>query len=674
MMLVDPENWTIQVISAGLRTRLRTARPDLGPDASLRLLDVAPDLAAPHVLGSLGALTRTPGKTLHVQSRLGSDDEAIPPITLRAEATGDDPPRLLIVANDATPLLSAMADAQIARDQLRCAVEALPDGFVLFDADDRLVLCNTRYREIYPESAEALLVGARFEETLRHGLERGQCDTTPGRQEAWLAKRLAAHRSAHSQFEQKLADGRWIRIIEEQTRDGGRVGLRIDVTAQKERERALFIAAQTDPLTGLLNRRGLGEAMAAIQSTATSADRLSVMHIDLDKFKSVNDMLGHDAGDFVLTHCAEILRQETRETDIVARVGGDEFVVLYHDAGVERDLSEMAERLVKCLSEPILFNGKTCHVGASIGIAVWHPTGDQTGHGPLLDADIALKCAKDGGRGRHAFFRSEMRDVARQAAQISHEIVDGLERSEFRIWLQPQFDITGRNVSGFEALMRWHHPERGMIGPSEFLQAAEQASLIDALDREVLRLGCTAARRLIDIGADAPRVSINLSTSRLSDPRLIDTINWSLQANRLGPENIVLEILESTLLDDRAVNVVENVHRLSRAGFTIELDDFGTGHAAIANLRRFPVDRVKIDKSLVQGIERDGELRIITTSIMALCKGLGIDVLCEGVQNEAERRFLQGAGCKSVQGFVFARPMPLDDLEVWLADRPGWGD
>ncbi|KAA9010473.1 putative bifunctional diguanylate cyclase/phosphodiesterase [Histidinibacterium aquaticum] len=631
-----------------------------------------PDLGKGAGLEELRRISAAPGSLETLETRVLRSDGS--PVIYQVTLEASERPGLLFAfCRSATELKQARDDARTARDRLLTAIDALPDGFVLYDAQDRLVVCNDRYKELYAESAEAIVPGATFEEILRHGLVHGQYPEALGREDDWLAERLAAHRLAETEVEQQLPGNRWLRILERRTPDGGRVGLRIDITQNKTRERELRQAADTDPLTGLLNRRGLTARLEEIAAARDHCERLAVHHIDLDKFKSVNDMLGHDAGDAVLIHAARVLRRQTRSADIVARVGGDEFVVVCRDAGPEAELSDFATRLVEELSRPIRFNGKTCHVGASIGIAISGPgpgPGETHCHEtPLLDADIALKHAKEGGRGRHVIFRPGMRDAARAAAQLSHEIKTGLDRQEFRIWLQPQFDITGDRVTGFEALMRWHHPERGLLGPDEFLLAAETARLIDSIDSEVLRLACTAARSLRGAGIGEPRVSVNLSTMRLSDPRLLDQISWHLQCAGLAPQNLVLEILESTLLDERVANVVENVHRLSNAGFSIELDDFGTGHAAIANLRRFPVDRVKIDRSLVAGLDRDEELRIITTSILALCRGLGIEVLCEGVQTEGERALLEQAGCSGVQGFHFAGPMPPDDLLAWLADR-----
>ncbi|QQA42184.1 putative bifunctional diguanylate cyclase/phosphodiesterase [Pelagovum pacificum] len=669
VLTLEPETLAISFASDGVRQRLGI---DLSAGVTRTLFNVAPALDRRAVFDLIGEIEHGRQTDTYLYTELRLPDGRSRSTELNFAWSPGARPAVLVLLSDPSGTHSAMEAAKVARTQLQVAMGALPDGFVLFDGNDRLVMCNERYREFFSNAVQDLRAGMSFEEIHRRGLEAGQFPQAIGREEEWLARRNASHDSGENDMELQVEGGRWIRLVERRTPDGGRVGLGIDITPLKVKEQELLMAAQSDPLTGLLNRRGLTEAMNEIELHGPEDERLAVMHIDLDKFKSVNDMLGHDAGDHVLSACSSILQRLTRDGDFCARVGGDEFVLVCRDVGIISELSEFARRLVHALSAPIPYSDKVCHVGASIGISIWVPDFIGSGERALQDADIALKFSKESGRGRHVFFRPEMRDAARISAEISHEIVEGLENGQFCIWLQPQLEISGARVTGFEALIRWQHPQRGLIGPDQFLDAAREANLMEALDSEVLRLSCAAAGRLATINGPDVRVSINLSTSRLSDPRLLETMNWHLQCHDLSPGNIVIEILESTLLDDRAANVVENVHRLSDSGFSVELDDFGTGHAAIGNLRRFRVDRVKIDRSLVDGIDRDDELRIITTSIIGLCQGLGIEVLCEGVQCEAERQVLEAAGCAGVQGFFFARPMPLEELELWLSARPEW--
>lgn len=792
MFVYDAQTLRFLMVSAGALSNLgMTAQAALGAT----FYDHIPNPLDPEVERRIGSLRRQGSGHTTVTTSLRRGDGSWYPVEAQVQLIDGPRPVFFAVVTDLSRLGSARERADLAQARLIAAMETLPDAFVLYDADDRLVHCNARYRDYYPQSAHAMVVGARFEDILRAGLERGEYAVEPGGEEAWLAKRLNDHRAADQTVEQRLSDGRWLRILERRTPEGGRVGLRIDVTALKDSttraeraeqrlrdaidgmpaafwmfdpsdrlvltnrgmdelfaqhadllkpgttyeailrgslargrlrapdgdadafvasqmsrrvaglsyegeyrlddgrwlrswnrrmsdggyvgfridvtdakrdERDLRRAASTDPLTGLLNRRGVSERMAGL---ASRGERVAVMHIDLDKFKSVNDVMGHEAGDHVLTHCATLLRRETRQGDLIARVGGDEFLVCCPAPDDTSVLGRLADRLVAQLSRPIPFGDKTCRIGASVGIALWDAARAPDPEPSLLDADTALKAAKDGGRGRHAFFVPQMRSEAELTATLGAELMVALERDELRAHLQPQIEVATGRVTGFEALVRWDHPTRGLLRPDQFLFAADAANLIDRVDGAVVELACRAASRLGRAGLEAPSVSVNLSTSRLSDPTLVEQLKWNVEINGLEPSQIVIEILESTLLDDRTANVVENVTRMSQEGFQIELDDFGTGHTAITSLVSFPVDRIKIDRSLVDGIDTKPDLRMITAALINLGRELGKGVLCEGVETEAELAVLRRLGCAEVQGYYFAKPMPLDDLFDWLEAR-----
>jgi len=712
------------------------------------------------------------------------------------QIVGGNADRLIGFVLDITERKRAEDQAEAARQSLVSAIETLPDGFVLYDADDRLVICNERYRQIYAKSAPAIVEGARFEEILRYGLEHGEYADVDGREQEWLENRLAAHRSLNRVIDQQLANGRWIRIVERRTPDGGMVGLRIDITDQleslaraeraeqrlvdainalpaafwlyddddrlvlfneryrghfpdpsflklgiryedalrhgvrqgrrashpgteqqivdtvmaardtghtereyrlgdgrwirsyndrtsdggyvgfgiditdaHERQEKLEHAARTDPLTGLVNRRGLAAHLEEIALRADATTRVAFMHVDLDKFKSVNDAIGHDAGDHVLQYCASVLRRATRGNDVVARVGGDEFVVVCADAGRDADIARMADRLVSRLASPIPYGEKTCHTGASIGVAFWQPASEPDVQRRLTDADIALQQSKVEGRGRFHFFEDAMRSKALLSAELAQDIYEGLVRDEFEPFLQPQYDIGSGKIIGFEALIRWHHPRRGLLAPADFMFAAEEANLMDALDQRMLERSCALIAKLAAAGIPDPRISINMSGTRLGDPKIVERIMATTGHFAVQPRQLVLEILETTLLDDRSAHVDENLRRLVDAGFALELDDFGTGHAAIANLRKYPLERIKIDRSLVAGIDRDVDLVMITSAITNLARSLGLKVLAEGVETDAELEMLQQIGCTCVQGYLYSRPMPLSRLLFWLKEH-----
>lgn len=762
----------------------------------MTILDISPDLPL-DLRREVGArLKAAPSERVCFEARHLRKDGSTYEAEVYLQIVGGNTDRLIGFVLDITERKRAEDQAQAARQSLVSAIETLPDGFVLYDADDRLVICNERYRDIYEKTAPAIVEGARFEDILRYGLEHGEYADVEGREEEWLAKRLAAHRSLEGGVDQHLANGRWIRIVERRTPDGGMVGLRIDITDQleslaraeraeqrlidaidalpaafwlydeddrlvlfnerycehfsdpsflkrgipyeealrhglrqsrrasfpgteqqivdlvmaargtghtereyrlgdgrwirsyndrtsdggyvgfgvditdaRERQEKLEHAARTDPLTGLANRRGLAARLEEIALRADATTRIAFMHVDLDRFKSVNDAIGHDAGDHVLQYCASVLRKETRGDDMVARVGGDEFVVVCAEASSDADIARMADRLVSRLAAPIPYGEKTCHTGASIGVAFWQPASEPDVQRRLTDADIALQQSKVEGRGRFHFFEDAMRSKALLSAELAQDIYEGLVRDEFEPFLQPQYDIDSGRIIGFEALIRWHHPRRGLLAPADFMFAAEEANLMDALDQRMLERSCALLAELSAAGIPDPRISINMSGTRLGDPKIVERIMATTGHFAVQPRQLVLEILETTLLDDRSAFVDENLRRLVDAGFALELDDFGTGHAAIANLRKYPLERIKIDRSLVAGIDRDVDLVMITSAITNLARSLGLKVLAEGVETEAELEMLQQIGCTCVQGYLYSRPMPLSRLLFWLKEQ-----
>jgi diguanylate cyclase (GGDEF)-like protein len=578
----------------------------------------------------------------------------------------DETSHILALGLDLSAQRAAETAALVAQTTLQNAIEILPEGFVLYDKDDRLVVCNSRYRETYALSAPAMVPGASFEQILRYGLERGQYLDAVGREEDWLAERLNHHDVTDTAIEQNLADGRWLRVVERKTPEGGRVGFRVDITEIKQRQQLLERAAETDVLTNLTNRRGVSAYLSLIRTDLSPGERLAVLHLDLDKFKAINDANGHEAGDFLLVTIANRLKSHVRSEDIVARNGGDEFLILLRSRRGDTELLDIADRIRSDVGRPLTYKGKRCQIGVSIGVAVWEPGGPQPIEQVLADADTALYAGKRAGRNRVALFSPKMREVTVRNARLAQQIHVALNQDLILPHFQPQLDVTGSRITGFEALARWDDPDRGIVAGGDFLPAAEEAGLIADIDATVLIKSLAFVRGLTDAGFDGANVSVNISSARLSDAGLASRITKQVAAFGLKPSQIHIEILESTLLDDRSTAVVQTITNLAQSGFLIELDDFGTGHTAIGSLRKFPVDRLKIDRSLVAGIDTDQSTRLITTAIVQLAEKLGIRVLAEGVETEAERAILEDIGCTEVQGYLFARPMGADAVMRWL--------
>lgn len=561
---------------------------------------------------------------------------------------------------------AARTAATRAESILATALEALPDGFVLYDDQDRLVICNDRYREIYPESAPAMVKGASFKEILEYGLEQGQYVDAIGREADWLHARLSAHRRLNSTVEQRLSSGKWLRIVERSTRYGGRVGLRMDITELKRNQRMLEQAAFCDALTGLMNRRGLMDTLDVLQASLAPNERIAILHFDLDKFKSVNDAQGHAAGDFVLQHCADILREHVSDDSMVARAGGDEFIALMTLGPTDDDALRLAQDLVFAMSKPIRSEDRICSFGASVGLAYFDPAAGGSIETALTNADIALNAAKQDGRGLCRIFESKMREATLHHILMTQQIKAGITAHQFEPHYQPQINAMTGEIIGFEALIRWHHPDRGLVPAFEFLLAAERAGLMDQLDAVVLDRACFAVTQMMSWGLLQPRVSVNMSMAQILDPDITDKILQNVGAYGISPDNLRVELLESTLIEDESTVIIDNVHRLIQAGFAIELDDFGTGHSAIATLRKFAVSRIKIDRSLVQNISKDTELQVITGAIVELANRLGVRVLAEGVETQAEQEMINHLDCQYAQGYLHGRPMSLDDLKNWI--------
>jgi diguanylate cyclase (GGDEF)-like protein/PAS domain S-box-containing protein len=418
-----------------------------------------------------------------------------------------------------------------AQQRLWDAIEAIPEVFVIYDRDDRLVAFNGRYREFYERSAPAMRIGERFEDILKYGLAHGQYPDAVGREQDWLEVRLERHRNPSGPIEQVLPGDRHLRIQEVRTSDGDTVGFRMDVTELKRQKRQLAINAEalarakhnaevasfTDPLTGLGNRRALEDKLRALACSSATATGVSVLHVDLDHFKSINDAFGHPAGDHVIRKISEILTECVRPSDLIARVGGDEFVlVLVSPTG--RDIAiTVASRIIARCRDPIRFGEKELHVGASIGIASGPPAEASD---LVKDADIALYEAKRAGRNRSAVFTPRLRAIAEKRKRISDELIKALSNDEIVPFFQPQVAADTQDFVGVEALVRWRHKTEGLVSPGLFLPIAEDLGLVSEIDEIILAKTLGMVERLKADGVCVPRISVNVSYRRLADNNL----------------------------------------------------------------------------------------------------------------------------------------------------------
>jgi diguanylate cyclase (GGDEF)-like protein/PAS domain S-box-containing protein len=408
-----------------------------------------------------------------------------------------------------------------------------------------------------------------------------------------------------------------------------------------------------DYLTGLPNRRYLEARLDEIRRSANERRRgIAVLHIDLDRFKQINDTLGHGAGDAMLKHAARILRDNIRPADFAARIGGDEFVVLIDYDGKDEVLSSIADRIIGEMRQPVWHNGQECRFGASIGIAF----SEEHGADPralLQNADIALYNAKNQGRNRHEFYTQSSRRLLADARRLSSELLRALENDEIIPFYQLQFDAKTRQIIGAECLARWRHPIQGILGPDHFLATAEECGVLAQIDGIILEKALADVAVWRAEGLDLPKISVNVSARRLKDPNLAS----GLAALDIRPGTVSFELLESVFLDRQDAAVMTNLETLRRLSIDIEIDDFGTGHASIVGLLNLKPSTLKIDRQLIENIPTSQEQRILVMSIIQIARSLKISVTAEGVETEEHARILKRLGCDVLQGYGLARPL-----------------
>ena len=419
------------------------------------------------------------------------------------------------------------------------------------------------------------------------------------------------------------------------------------------------------PPTALLPRPELIRRVNdALDREAATGGKVAVLLLDLDRFVEVNEGFGHEGGDMVLPLVTSRISQVVRPSDLVARIAGDEFAIVCEGLVGEVEAVGVAERVQGALGEPIVIEPGELRLTASIGIAMTHGVGDH-GEALLRDADAALYQAKQRGRARFELFNDARRREVQARRELERELERAIDTGELRVWLQPEIELPGGELIGFEALVRWEHPQRGLLGPSAFIPHAERSGLIDKLGGWVLEEACRFAKRWREshdgLGAQAPVVSVNLSARQLTDPLLADRVAAALDASGVSPDELCLELTESALMDDADLSL-SALRSLKRLGVRLAIDDFGTGYSSLAYLRRFPIDAVKIDRSFVSGLGSRGEDSAIVTAVLGLTRALGLTAIAEGVEETVQRDELVRLGCAAAQGFLFAPPRPADEV------------
>ena len=436
---------------------------------------------------------------------------------------------------------------------------------------------------------------------------------------------------------------------------------------QKMSER-LEYSAHHDQLTGLANRKKLhSELHHRLKQNGQTGQQLCVMHVDLDRFKEINDTLGHGVGDIVLMRAAESMKSRTRKGDLVARVGGDEFVIAVSVSagpGAKEQATRIAESIIARIREPMLIEGNECTVGASIGF-VLVSSDDQDSDRLIADADIALYEAKGKGRGVAVAFEPKMRNGIERRYALIGDLERAIENNEFVPFFQPKVAFSNGRVQGLEVLSRWQHAKRGLLLPGDFIDLAEETGLIDRIDWQVALAGLDALVDFRAQGFDVPTLAVNASAASLRNGDYVADMKLAVAMRGLAPQDVRIEVVESTLIsgeNDRALSALKD---FAASGFKIDIDDFGTGYASLSMLSRLHLSGLKIDRELVSGLERSKPMQIIE-AIVGLAKGMNLEVIAEGVESPKQFAALQAAGCDTAQGFGIGHPMSAKDTKLWF--------
>jgi len=549
------------------------------------------------------------------------------------------------------------------------ALANLPLGLCMFGPDKRLTVCNDLYRQMYDLTPEQTKVGTDLRDILRARMSNGSSPKDPDK-EAYVERRMAkAFRQEPIFVIDELADGRFIAASRQCIPGGGWITVHQDVTAAKRAEAEITQLAHYDALTGLANRvLFLQRVNAAAERFRLDGTRFAVHLLDLDRFKEVNDTLGHLFGDSLLKAVAERLRAKAPETDLVARLGGDEFAVLQSlPAGDEGRVDALAESILQAVREPFLLGDNQVNVETSIGIALVPDHGREADQ-VLKTADLALYKAKSDGRNGYRIFKPEMEMQARARHALEMDLRTAIARHEFELHYQPIVLTGSKEICGMEALVRWNHPRRGLVAPDSFIPLAEETGLIVALGEWVLRTACQEA---VTWPAHI-KLAVNLSSVQFRQAGLMAMVTSALRDSGMPAERLELEVTESVLLQNNEDNLAL-LHRLRGMGISIALDDFGTGYSSLSYLQRFPFDKIKIDRSFVANLTTRADCMAIVSAVTGLARALDVITTAEGVESDEQLALLHAAGCTQAQGFLFGRPRVKDDLNFEPAFHPDVG-
>jgi diguanylate cyclase (GGDEF)-like protein/PAS domain S-box-containing protein len=546
------------------------------------------------------------------------------------------------------------------------ALNNMHHGLVMFDAAARVIVCNNRFLEISGLSPEQVKVGCSLREAM------SACQKAvgfPGNLDRYVAECMdSVSRQESSVLDAECADGRIIQITRNPMCNGGWVTTHEDITERRRTESEIRFLAHNDPLTGIANRsrfvEQIGEASERLRNLG---EPFCVLMLDLDRLKVVNDSLGHAVGDALLKEAAKRVKSALRATDVLARIGGDEFAIIQMaqrnpegvvcgEANVQADATALAVRIIDVIGEPYDIDGRKLVVGISVGVAI--APKDAVDPAELLKkADLALYRAKSNGRNGYEFFDADMSVAADERQQLETDLRQALSRNELELYYQPLVNVSTRQPCCMEALVRWRHPQHGLISPDRFIPLAEETHLIIPLGNWILQTACAeAASWPSDI-----KVAVNVSAVQFRQENLVEVIMCALVESGLPSDRMEIEITERVLLEQEAEHMV-TLHRLRHLGISIALDDFGTGYSSLSYLTMFPFDKIKIDKSFIDDLQEKSECAAIVCAVANLARSLDIVTTGEGVETEEQFEALRAAGISQAQGFLFGRPVPAAEI------------
>ena len=558
-------------------------------------------------------------------------------------------------------LAEKAAELEATNVRFDAALNNMSQGLCMFDAEQRVVVSNARYGEIYHLSHDQIKPGTSLAQILEYRRQRGT-EFSGIAPEIYLTEHVREAKEVR-----ELSDGRVVAITRQMMPAGGWLTAHEDITERARNEQRIAYLAQHDLLTGLANRAMFSERLdEAAKRLVRHGTTYTVLMLDLDKFKNVNDTLGHPAGDQLLVEVAQRLKSSLRDTDVVARLGGDEFAIIQEN---EKNQSEgatlLAQRIIRLIAQPFQIDGHRVGVGTSIGIA-FAPEHGADAAVLLQKADLALYAAKSAGRNDFRVFKAELTEAADLQKSMESDLREGILRNEFELHYQPVLDARTRVVVGAEAFVRWHHPSKGLLAPDQFLPLADSVGLMPSLGEWILRQACLdAAAWPTDV-----RVAVNMSGTQLGAANLSEIALSALVESGLSPDRLELEIADTALMHGSQAAYLLKLRQLKNLGISIVLDNCGTGYSSASYLTSFPFDKIKIDRPITQGAATRRDCSAVVASVLALARGLDIATAAKGVERSEQFDALAAAGVDFVQGYLFGRPVPNAELDFDLSCSP----